>query len=423
MNTKTDLILKEVLEEIEPSNEDFILIENSLKDFLKNINGRIKKEKIKAEIFIGGSYARKTLIKKNNYDIDIFLRFEKEYKNKNISRITGKLLKGIRNVSVIHGSRDYFRIKISSNIIFELIPVIKVKNPEDAENITDLSYFHVQYIKKKAKTNKILEDIKLAKVFCYAGNCYGAESYIKGFSGYSLELLICHYGSFLKFVKAISKMEKKEIIDIEKIYRNKNNVLLDLNTAKLNSPIILIDPTYKHRNALAALSQETFNRFRAICISFLKNPGRDFFRIHGLDLEEARIDAAKKKYEFISMEAYTKKQEGDVAGSKLLKFFNHLEFEISKFFDIKKKGFEYKGGKTGRYFFAVKKKEDIIINGPETKDKENIKKFKRIHKNVFEKNRKVYAREKVKMDLREFVEFWKGKNERKMNEMSILKIN
>ncbi|MBD3252791.1 hypothetical protein GF386_03610, partial [Candidatus Pacearchaeota archaeon] len=54
--------------------------------------------------------------------------------------------------------------------------------------MTDLSYFHVNHILKKIKKNKNLSDeIRLAKKFAYSQNCYGAESYIHGFSGYALE--------------------------------------------------------------------------------------------------------------------------------------------------------------------------------------------------------------------------------------------
>jgi tRNA nucleotidyltransferase (CCA-adding enzyme) len=93
--------------------------------------------------------------------------------------------------------------------------VKKISKPKEAENITDLSYSHVNYIKKRIKNKKILDEIRIAKAFCYATNTYGAESYIGGFSGYAIELLVYHYGSFLKFIKAISKLDgKKEIIDI-----------------------------------------------------------------------------------------------------------------------------------------------------------------------------------------------------------------
>src|SRR3989338_1845087 len=298
MNKKVDDILKEVLERVEPSEQDLEEINKALKQFKERIWEQIKKHKLDAVLFEGGSFAKKTIIKKDNYDIDIFIMFSEKFKGQNISKLTKKLIKGIKGVSVIHGSRDYFQIKNSKDFFIELIPVIKVNEPKKAENITDLSYSHVTYINKKIKNREILDEIKIAKAFCYATKTYGAESYINGFSGYSLELLIYYYKSFLRFIKAIAGHKPrvctrqtslsnsecgleqgKIIIDIEKHYKKKNDVLLDMNSSKLGSPIILVDPTYKQRNALAALSDETFNKFKKAARDFLRNPSIKDFEI------------------------------------------------------------------------------------------------------------------------------------------------
>ncbi len=418
MKKKIDSILKEVLAKVEPPKEELKIIENSLKEFLGKFEKKLKALKINAEIFVGGSFAKNTVIKKDYYDIDIFIRFDKKYKDDEISKLTNKILKGFVNVSVIHGSRDYFRIKISPSFSIEIIPVIKVKNPRESKNITDLSYSHVNYIKRKL-TKKMLEDIRIAKAFCYANHCYGAESYINGFSGYALELLVYYYGSFLKFIKAISKMEDKIIIDIEKQYKNKQEILMDLNSSKLKSPIILIDPTYKQRNALAALSEETLEKFRKACKKFLKNPSIKSFEIKKTDLEKIKQNAKKRKYEFILLEAKTDRQEGDIAGTKLLKFYNHLNDEISKFFGIKNKGFNYNGGKSARYFFVVEMKKEILAKGPSVKDKKNIRMFKKKHRHTFEKSGRIYAKEKIKFDIKKFVDSWKIKNKRRIREMGV----
>ena len=101
-------------------------------------------------------------------------------------------------------------------------------------------------MKKKVK-NKMLKEIMLAKAFCHASKCYGAESYIQGFSGYSLELLIYYYKGFMKFAREIAKDNGKNkiIIDIERFYKNKNEIMININSSKLQSPIILVDPTFK----------------------------------------------------------------------------------------------------------------------------------------------------------------------------------
>ena len=327
-------ILKEEIKKLELDKEKFKEIIKVSNNFCKNLKKNLNQKKINASVFIGGSLAKKTLVKTedNFYDVDVFVRFDKKYSDKNISLLLESVLP--ENKIKVHGSRDYFIIKFNE-IIIEVIPVLKINNPKEAKNVTDLSYFHVNYILKKIKNKKSLSnEIKLSKIFCYANNCYGAESYIKGFSGYALELLICHYGSFLNFITSISKNKgEKIIIDDLKFYKNKKEILMHMNESKLTSPIILIDPTCKERNALAGLSDETFQKFKKICIDFLKKPSKDFFKRKDIS-EELRKKF--KDLKIISVE--TDKQKGDIAGTKLKKFFNFFNLELEKEFKIKSKG-------------------------------------------------------------------------------------
>jgi len=96
-----------------------------------------------------------------------------------------------------------------------------------------------------------------------------------------------------------------------------------------------------------------------------------------------------------------------------------LENEIKKFFEINKKGFNYNQKNSAASFFVVKPKKEIIIEGPFLKDKNNLKKFKKLHKKTFYKLDKIYAREKINFSLKEFFEDWKKKYQRKIREMSI----
>ena len=409
---KINSILKEVLEKISPPKEDLKFIDETLKKFLKELKKKIGR--LKVDVFIGGSFAKNTVIKKDYYDVDVFLRFDKKYED--ISSMTKKFLKGMKNVELVHGSRDYFRIQFGPSFFIELIPVVKVNNPKESDNITDLSYSHVKYIKSKVKDKKVLDGIRLAKAFCYATKSYGAESYINGFSGYALELLVYHYKGFLKFIKAITKIKKQEVIDIEKHHR-KSDVLMDLNAAKLNSPIVLIDPTFKQRNALAALSLETFEDFQKKCVSFLKNPSLDKFEVKEMNIDKER------KGEFVALELKTNKQRGDVAGSKLLKFYRYFMREISRYFDIKKSDFEYYGEDYGKCYYRVKSKKEVLVQGPFVKDKKSVKMFKKNHSKTFVKSNRVYAKDKINFSISEFVSKWVSKNKKRMKEMSIISID
>lgn len=421
MSNKIKEVLKQALLEAKPSNEEISIIESHVKNFIEEFSRELKILKIDAEIFIGGSFAKKTLIKKEKYDVDVFVRFDKKYIKENISELTHRILKKIKlkhPINIIHGSRDYFKIDMESNFCFEIVPVIKVSNPKEAENITDLSYFHVNYANKKIK-GKMSEDIILAKSFCHANRIYGAESHIKGFSGYSLELLIIYYKSFEKFIREIAKSkEDRIIIDIEKNYSNKKQIMMDMNSSKLESPIILVDPTYKQRNALATLSKDVFEKFRNLCREFLKSPNINFFRMKEIDFKNIEILARKKGHDFILLQISTDKQEGAVAGSKLLKFYNHIEDSIKKYFDVKEKGFYYHNKKSAECFFVVHKKDKIIIKGPPITMKE-VEKFKKRHKNTLVKSGIVYAEEKINFDIKQFINQWQRDNKKIIKDMYI----
>ena len=425
MAKKINNVIKEALLEAKPSGEEIKNIESQTRTFLDKFNKELKNSKINAEIFVGGSFAKKTLIKKEKYDVDVFVRFDKKYIQKDISYLTHGVLKKIKmveEIKVIHGSRDYFKIYTEPWLCFEIVPTIKVAKPKEASNITDLSYYHVRYINKKIK-NKLADDIILAKSFLYANRFYGAESHIKGFSGYSLELLIYYYRGFLGFLRSIAKSkDEKIIIDIEKDYSNKRQILMDMNSSKLESPIILVDPTFKQRNALATLSSEVFRKFREKCREFLKNPDIKFFKLHEIDFKEIEKSAKKKGYDSLLIRISTEKQEGAVAGSKLLKFYNHLVSAIERYFDVKDKLFYYKDEKDADCFFAVKKKEKIILRGPPEKKAEEARKFKSRHKKTFVKSGSIYAEERIDFNLREFLHEWKNKNSRIIKEMYISEI-
>ncbi|MFH1711264.1 MAG: nucleotidyltransferase domain-containing protein, partial [Nanoarchaeota archaeon] len=132
-------ILKEVLQNVKPSKEEMAEIKKILAENLSKVKENMRSNKINADIFVGGSAAKGTMIRKDNYDVDIFIRFDKKYKDSLLSSITEKLLRGIR-IQRIHGSRDYFKAQVAENLFLEFVPVRRISKPKDAENVTDLSY-------------------------------------------------------------------------------------------------------------------------------------------------------------------------------------------------------------------------------------------------------------------------------------------
>ena len=261
-----DRLKNKILQRIRPSPEET----RTLKGIGNEITSNIKIAGTVSEV--GGSVAKGTWLK-GSHDIDIYAKFNpKKYEGKDISSILKKVLEKNYDVDIIHGSRDYYQIKHGRYTV-EIVPILDIKKVSNAKNITDVSPFHVKWVKKH---KELTDEIRLAKAFCKANKIYGAESYIKGFSGYVLEILTVHYGSFDKLIKHAAKWEPKTVIDVENHHRGKN-IGRELNTAKVQSPLILIDPVQKERNAAAGLGREKYERFKSITKEFLKNPTEDHF--------------------------------------------------------------------------------------------------------------------------------------------------
>jgi tRNA nucleotidyltransferase (CCA-adding enzyme) len=421
-------IIKSVLEKIKPSEKELNKIAGALEEFQSRLKPKLKA--FNAKLFLGGSLAKRTLIKKTRYDIDIFVLFPYKYKDKsqNLSKLLEKALKAAHfKYSTLKGSRDYFQINLN-NLIIELIPILKIKKAKDARNITDISPLHVYYILKKIKGNKnknLSNEIKLAKAFCYTSGCYGAESYIQGFSGYALEVLVSHFGSFLNLMKKASKwQDKKIIIDPEKYYKTKEQVLEQLNESKKAGPLILIDPVQQERNVTAALSHETLARFVLACKKFLSKPSESFFFKQEIDIDKLRAKAKKAKANLVILKATSTKKKIDIVGAKLKKFFNFLLYKLKKEnFSIIKTEIDFNEQNLEAIFYLIVKEppKTIFVQGPPIKiDKKYLEAFKKRWKKAFVKKGKLYA--KAKRKFANFQQFLNNLKKEPLKEMGIKEV-
>jgi tRNA nucleotidyltransferase (CCA-adding enzyme) len=424
-------VCEEVLRSITPTKEELSSINKQARVFLQNLKRSLRAEKISSQVFIGGSFAKGTLLK-GRYEIDFFVRFKLGADDKSIPNDIEKSLYRFaskKDIVRLHGSRDYFQIKGKDGIIFEIIPVLALSKKRKVSNVTDLSYSHVAYVKKKLNKNKkLISEILLAKAFCNAQGVYGAESYIHGFSGYALELLIIHYKSFEGFLRAISKVKSQEqiVIDPERHYRTKQEVLMNMNQSKLKSPIILIDPTFNERNALASLSWQTFEGFKDAASRFLKAPSNSFFEEKTWSKYDVLKKAKAKIGEAVFLEILTDRQAGDIAGTKLIKFYKFLSTEIGKRFEIYDSGFRYYGKKDASAFFIGKSRANILIRGPPASMEKAVTAFKLKHKKTFVKKlgkeKRICSYDERKENLASFLQHWKADHVKQMQEMGITEL-
>ncbi len=386
-------LLDKAIQGLKPNKTEETEVHQAANTAIKKINSCLKN----AKAVLGGSAVKGTWLS-GTFDIDIFVQFDyKKFVNKSdkLPDTLKKVLKKKFKTTTIHGSRDYFQIK-KGKFRFEVVPVLKIAKPKQAKNIMDMSPLHASWVKKNIN-KKLADEIRLMKAFCYAQNIYGAESYIRGFSGYACEVLIIHYCSFIKLIGAVSKWKEQQVIDTKNYFRKKN-VFMELNKSKLQSPLILIDPVQKERNITAALSKESFDLFIKAAKQFIRKPSISYFQRKEFSIEKLKKKAGKNR--LIIIKAIPKNAKEDITGTKLLKTFEFIKKELKKKdFKIRGSGWDWPGTRKKAYFWLVTDKElsnTKIIAGPPTKNKYHAKRFKKKYKKTFTKKKKLYAKIKRK---------------------------
>jgi len=379
-------LLKEVMQEIKPDKKR---VKKEVNDFLGKLNSGLKKAKVNAKAVAGGSIAKGTFLK-GDHDCDIFVKFNyRQYKSEDISSILGSVLRAtFSRVKVLHGSRDYFQIK--NSIKYEIVPVLNIRKPENAKNITDCSPLHVKWVNRFPLMKK---DIMLTKAFCKAAGVYGAESYIKGFSGHVVDIITIYYGGFMNLLKASKKWRPKVVIDYYDYHKGK--ALFNLNKSKTQSPLIVIDPVQPDRNAAAALGYEKFSIFKKKASGFLKNPSKRFFISEKTKVEHLQKKAKSKKGKLILIDAVPLIGKEDVVGAKLLKIEEYIvkQLKLNDFVVIDH-GWDWDKGNKALFWIIITRADlprKSVREGPPVKSKGHYERFKRAHKNTFEKKGRIYA--------------------------------
>ena len=161
------------------------------------------------------------------------------------------------------------------------------------------------------------------------------------------------------------------------------------------SPLIVIDPVQKDRNAAAALSAEKFEAFKKAAKEFLKKPSKEFFAKK--DLKSPLLKEKANNKELIIINASPLSGKTDVVGSKLLKIYDFLTEKLLKHgFKIKKSDWEWNKKHDAVFYFLFDRKplpKSVEIEGPPLGIKHHADNFKKVHKKTFVRKNRIYALE------------------------------
>ncbi len=424
-----DSILAKALARITPAPGAL----DSVRPFLDALNASLERHNLLARALLGGSAAKGTFLK-GDHDVDVFVRFNRRA-YAHLSDTLSDLLEPTLpdGAERLHGSRDYFQLR-HGGLLFEIVPVLAVRDAARALNVMDVSPLHVRYVVERVrKEPHLVDEIRLAKQFCKAAGVYGAESYLNGFSGHVIDLLVLRYGSFLRLLAAASRWPERIVLDPER-HHAKPEFALD--PAKRLGPMILVDPLQPARNAAAALSFDRYRQFTEAAKRFLAGPTLAAFTLapltpqwikkeclalvmRGASEDEAvrdetagvasRSDSAVTRAPALDamqtflLESRPLDGKTDVVATKLLKAHEHLVTHLRLLgFTVLAERFAYDkryASGTGRGLHAIVLKRGTLSStsereGPPLSAKKDATRFRESHPRAQVRNGRLYARVK-----------------------------
>ena len=247
--------LETLLMEQTPTEEEQKKLKFIASDIIKKINFICKRENIEATPVEVGSVSKNTNLKSS--DIDIFITFAKSY---SVEYVEKKGLEIGHNV-VKNATEKYAEHPYVSGYVdgikVDIVPAFRISKGEKVVSSVDRTPLHTLYVNSMIE-EKMIQDIRLLKVFLKSINVYGSEVSKSGFSGYICELIIITFGTFKNFIEYASRLNGKMIIpkDCKK---------------EFNEPVIIIDPIDPARNAGAAVSEENLSKFKLAAKLYVAN--------------------------------------------------------------------------------------------------------------------------------------------------------
>ncbi|MCX8180543.1 MAG: CCA tRNA nucleotidyltransferase [Thermofilaceae archaeon] len=270
-------ILKQVSEKVTPSLEEKILIASAVDATVNALRKAARELEVDVEVEVEGSFAKDTWLS-GDVDVDIFLLFnptvpleELRYNGLRIAKRGAELIRATWTER--YASHPYLTLNLDVCNV-DVVPAYRVASPAQIVSPVDRTPFHTLYVKNKLKANpELIKEVRLLKRFAKGVDVYGAEIKVEGFSGYLIELLVIHYGSFLSVLEAAARWKPwVTILDPEKHYTDPREVL-----KKFREPFVVIDPVDSNRNVASPVSLENFCKFIAASRAFLREPGIHFF--------------------------------------------------------------------------------------------------------------------------------------------------
>jgi len=275
--SRVEALLREILERVTPTPAERERVSSAVERVVKALERAAQELRADVRVEVEGSFAKDTWLS-GDVDVDVFLLFdpsvpveELRLKGLQIARRAAELL-GV-SWRERYASHPYLTLELGVCDV-DAVPAYRVPSPAHIKSPVDRTPFHTAYVEGKLDANPSLRgEVRLLKRFAKGVGVYGAEVKVEGFSGYLLELLAIHYGSFLSTLKAAAKWKPyRTVIDPEGHYGDPREAL-----KRFREPLVVVDPVDPKRNVASPVSLDSLGKFVAAARAFLRRPCPEFF--------------------------------------------------------------------------------------------------------------------------------------------------
>ncbi|HWG89397.1 MAG TPA: CCA tRNA nucleotidyltransferase [Candidatus Thermoplasmatota archaeon] len=324
-----------------------------------------------AQPMLVGSVAKDTYLV-SKVDLDVFVLFPKETPRELLEKKGLEIGRAVlENPEAKYAEHPYLTGTFRSYHA-DLVPAYRIEDPSERMSAVDRTPFHTRYVLSRMERDQ-RDQVRLLKQFMGALGVYGAESRVRGFSGYLAELLVIKYGSFRGVVAAGARWFPGQYLVLEPLE----------NPPTFQDALVVIDPVDARRNVASAVSRESLLLFIAGCQAYLARPALSFFfprRLIPLTPEQLRPVVERRGTELVLLEMDRPDVLEDHLYDQLRKAGGALTLLLERS-DFKVEGWTYDLAPTkARLLFEVSPpvlSETYVHAGPPVKEPEHAERFRK----------------------------------------------
>ncbi|MDI9644747.1 MAG: CCA tRNA nucleotidyltransferase [Candidatus Verstraetearchaeota archaeon] len=263
-------IKSEALRRIRPSGRELETVRAAVEIVRERILEAAKEKGADVRVEVEGSIAKGTWISADR-DVDIFIIFPRGTNKETVATLGMELAKAGAGGKWKTGYAEHPYVETEfGGCRFDIVPGVELVPGGRPMTAVDRTPLHTAYIKSKLNEEG-KDEVRVLKQFMKGIGVYGAELRVGGFSGYLCELLIVRYSRFELVLDAAARWGERVAIDIEGHYKGEREVL-----EVFNSPLVIVDPVDKGRNAAAAVTRRALSTFVSAARHFLRSPNEKF---------------------------------------------------------------------------------------------------------------------------------------------------